>query len=124
MWENHKRIHLFFTMFTVDCELLHINISIHMQNGQKNTKSMILQTIILLDKHDGGNTESKVGKVEIGKSTGGISPHRIQKETGISSSMIHRALNYLCKEGVIRKNGTPPKVTYEISTVNYEHFEK
>ncbi len=124
MWENHERIHLFFTTFTVDYEPLHINISIHMQNGQKNTKSMILQTIILLDKCDSGNTVSKDDKAEIGKNTGGISPHRIQKETGISASMIHRVLNYLCKEGVIRKNGTPPKVTYEISTVNYEHFEK
>lgn len=110
-----------------------------MLSRQKNTKSMILQTIILLDKYDDGNKDSnerksdkedkkdegdKGDKVEIGKNRGGISPHRIQKETGISSSMIHRALKYLCKEGVIRKIGTPPRVTYEISTMNYEHFEK
>ncbi len=68
----------------------------------KNTKEIIIETILLYKK---------------------ITPHQIKQKKGISLSMIHRELRYLCGQKVIEKVRKPPYVHYELSTVNYEHMK-
>jgi hypothetical protein len=67
--------------------------------------------------------------VEYIKNNPRTSPSRLYTELSVSRQIIARHLKSLCIEGVLTKNGTPPKVYYSIKdenekTINSIKFEK